>query len=49
MRHLAAALPARRAASPIDTALTHAFATAPSARDGRLMAMLDAVAGRVLR
>ena len=49
VRHLAVSLPAARAASPIDTALTHAFATAPSARDGRLMAMLDAVAGRVLR
>ena len=49
VRRLAASLPAKREASPIDTALTHAFATAPSARDPRLMAMLDAVAGRVLR
>ena len=46
---LAETLPATREASPIDTALTHAFATAPAARDTRLMAMLDAVAGRALR
>ena len=49
LRHLAASLPPVREESPIDTALTHAFATAPEARDRRLMAMLDAVAGRVLR
>ena len=49
VRRLAASLPAVREGSPIDTALTHALATAPQARDGRLMAMLDAVAGRVLR
>lgn len=49
VRHLAASLPATREASPIDTALTHAFATAPAKRDARLVAMLDAVAGRVLR
>ena len=48
MRHLAAALPARRAASPIDTALTHALATAPAQRDPAVMARLAAVAGRVL-
>jgi 5'-methylthioadenosine phosphorylase len=48
LRHLAASLPATRAASPIDTALTHALATAPAKRDPRVMAMLDAVAGRVL-
>ena len=48
VRHLAASLPATREASPIDTALTHAFATAPAKRDAKLVAMLDAVAGRVL-
>ena len=49
LRHLAASLPATREPSPIDTALTHALATARAMRDPRLMAMLDAVAGRVLR
>lgn len=48
LRHLAASLPAEREASPIDTALGHAFATAPDARDPRLVAMLGAVAGRML-
>ena len=48
VRHLAAALPTQRAASPIDTALAHAFATAPAKRDPWLVAKLDAVAGRVL-
>ncbi len=42
---LAQSLPAARDASPIDTALADALATAPSARDPRLMAMLDAVMG----
>ncbi len=41
-------LPPHRTASVIDTALTHAIATAPEARDPRLVAMLGAVAGRVL-
>ncbi len=45
---LAAALPSVREASPIDVALDHAIATAPEARDPRLVLMLDAVAGRVL-
>ena len=49
MRQLVAALPAERGPSPVDCALDGAFATAPNARDGKLMAMLDAVAGRVLR
>ena len=49
VRALAAALPDRREPSPHDTALDHALATAPHARDPRLAAMLDAVAGRVLR
>jgi 5'-methylthioadenosine phosphorylase len=48
VRELAAALPSKRKPSPIDHALDHAFATAPAARDPRLVAMLDAVAGRVL-
>lgn len=48
VRALAAALPGERKASPIDHALDHAFATSPDARDPRLAAMLDAVAGRVL-
>lgn len=41
-------LPGERVASPIDTALDHAMATAPEARDRSLVARLDAVAGRVL-
>ena len=45
----AMALPAERAASPIDTALAHAIITAPSARTPAMLARLDAVAGRVLR
>lgn len=48
MRRLAGMLPERREASPIDLALEHAIVTAPGARDRRLAAMLDAVAGRVL-
>lgn len=49
VRALAASLPATRDASPHDTALEYALATGPGARDPRLVAMLDAVAGRVLR
>ena len=49
LTHLARMLPPIREASPIDTALGGAIVTAPEARDGRLVAMLDAVAGRVLR
>ena len=45
---LAAALPDKRDASPIDTALDTALVTAEAARDRSLMARLDAVAGRVL-
>lgn len=48
LARLAALLPPERSASPIDTALDHAVATAPAARDRALMAKLDAVAGRVL-
>ena len=49
LRQLANLLPAVRQPSPIDRTLDHAIATAPGARDARLTAMLDAVAGRVLR
>ena len=45
---LASVLPARREASPIDTALDTALVTAPAAMDRALVARLDAVAGRVL-
>lgn len=48
LRHLAASLPPKRTASPIDTALDHAFATDPAARDPEMVARLGAVAGRVL-
>ncbi len=48
VRRLAWNLPAEREPSPIDRALDHALVTAPSARDSRLVAMLGAVAGRVL-
>lgn len=48
VRELAALLPPEREASPIDTALEHAFATAPAQRDPALVARLGAVAGRVL-
>jgi len=43
------ALPAKRAASPIDTALDRAIVTPPEARASALVAKLDAVAGRALR
>jgi 5'-methylthioadenosine phosphorylase len=46
---LAAALPAKRASSPIDTNLDFALITAPDARDPAMLAKLDAVAGRVLK
>lgn len=48
LRHLAERLPEERTASPIDTALNGAFATAPESCDPQLLAMLDAVAGRAL-
>lgn len=48
VRALASSLPDTREPSAIDHALDHAIVTAPSARDQRLVAMLDAVAGRVL-
>ncbi|KUO55637.1 MAG: 5'-methylthioadenosine phosphorylase [Sphingomonadales bacterium BRH_c42] len=43
------ALPAKRAPSPIDTALDDAVITAPDQHDPALLAKLDAVAGRLLR
>ena len=49
VRKLAASLPPVREGSPIDRALDNALVTAPHSRDGKLCAMLDAVAGRVLR
>lgn len=49
LRVLASGLPPQREASPIDTALEHAFITAPDARDPDVMAKLDAVACRILR
>ena len=49
VRRLAAALPAKRKPSPLDTALEHAIMTAPPARNRALMTKLQAVAGRVLQ
>ena len=45
---LAASLPAERTASPIDTGLDYALITDPAMRDPARLAMLDAVAGRVI-
>ncbi len=45
---LAAGLPPERDPSPIDTCLDTALITAPDARDPAVLAMLDAVAGRVI-
>ena len=44
----AAALPAERTPSPLDTVLDQALITAPEARDPAVLVRLDAVAGRVL-
>lgn len=49
VRLLVADLPPEREPSPVDRALDGAIVTSRSERDGKLMAMLDAVAGRVLR
>ncbi|MCW3837348.1 S-methyl-5'-thioadenosine phosphorylase [Sphingomonas canadensis] len=46
--HLLRNLPQERPASPIDTCLDSAMITAPHARDPKVLAKLDAVAGRVL-
>lgn len=48
VEHLIQSLPAEREASPIDTVLDFALITDPTARDPKLIAKLDAVAGRVL-
>jgi 5'-methylthioadenosine phosphorylase len=48
VKHLTQALPPRREASPIDTALDGAIITAPAARDPAMIARLSAVAGRAL-
>ncbi len=48
VRRFAAALPAQRSPSPIDTALDNAIMTAPAQHDPVLRAKLHAVAGRVL-
>lgn len=42
-------LPKKRAASPIDTALDDAVITSPDEHDPKLLAKLDAVAGRLLK
>ncbi len=49
LRHLAKALPAERASSPIDRALDGAIVTPRGQWDRQAAARLDAVAGRVLR
>lgn len=48
VRAFADLLPRTRDLNPIDRVLDHALVTEPEARDPRLLAMLDAVAGRVL-
>lgn len=48
VREMARLLPAKRTPSPIDRTLDQALVTSPEARDPRLVAMLQAVAGRVL-
>ena len=49
VRRLALALPTARTPSPIDTCLTGALVTAPSARDPKLAAKLSAIVGRALK
>jgi 5'-methylthioadenosine phosphorylase len=49
IRALAAALPATRSPSPIDTALDGAVITAPAARDPAMAQRLAAIAGRALK
>jgi 5'-methylthioadenosine phosphorylase len=48
VEQFAQALPAERAASPIDTVLDTAIITAPAARDRAMLAKLDAVCRRIL-
>ncbi|WOE76056.1 S-methyl-5'-thioadenosine phosphorylase [Alterisphingorhabdus coralli] len=47
LQALAASLPDKRDASPIDTCLDYALITSPEARDPALLAKLDAVMGRI--
>jgi 5'-methylthioadenosine phosphorylase len=47
VKNFIAALPKKREASPIDTALDDAVITAPDEHDPAVMAKLDAVAGRL--
>lgn len=47
--HLSGLLPPTRVPSPIDRALDSAIMTASDVRDSRIMARLDAVAGRLFR
>ncbi|PKP92419.1 MAG: S-methyl-5'-thioadenosine phosphorylase [Alphaproteobacteria bacterium HGW-Alphaproteobacteria-14] len=49
VKNFIAALPKKRAASPIDTTLDDAIITAPDEHDPAVMAKLDAVAGRLFR
>jgi len=49
VKNFIAALPKKRAASPIDTALDDAIITAPDEHDPAVMAKLYAVAGRLFR
>ena len=49
VRRLALGLPTVRGPSPIDTCLTGALVTAPSARDAKLVDKLSAIAGRALK
>jgi 5'-methylthioadenosine phosphorylase len=48
IEHLITALPARRAPSPIDSALNGAILTAPEARDPAVLARLRAIAPRLV-
>jgi len=48
LRAVATSFGPTRTPSPIDSALEFAFITAPEKRDPKLIAKLDAVAGRVL-
>ena len=48
IEHLITALPARRAPSPIDSALNGAILTAPEARDPTVLARLRAIAPRLV-
>lgn len=49
VKNFIAALPKKREASPIDTALDDAVITAPDEHDPAVVAKLDAVAGRLFR